>query len=183
MTRAVALLRGVNVGGHHLIKMDALRAIFESLGVRNPQTYVQSGNVVFQAPERNLAGLPERVEKAIERGFGFRPSVIVRTASELNEVIARNPFAVRRGIEPNKLAVLFLTGNPGAAARGKLRALETSPEELHIHDRELYIYFPNGMGRPKLSVPLIEKTLETAVTGRNWNTVTKLAEMAAKLEG
>ena len=183
MTVAISLLRGINVGGHHLIPMAALRALYEELGVRQPQTYLQSGNVVFRASARDLARLGGRLEAAIENRFGFRPDVMIRTAAELRDVIARNPFATRRGIEPAKLAVLFLARDPGAAARGKLRGIDTGPEELRIHDRELYIYFPNGMGRPKLSAQLIEKTLETPGTARNWNTVTRLAEMAEKLEG
>lgn len=183
MTVAISLLRGINVGGHHMIPMDALRTIYESLGVRDARTHLQSGNVVFRVDARGLARLHAGVEAAIERDFGFRPAVIGRTAAELREVIARNPFAGRRGLEPAKLAVLFLARDPGSVARNKLRQIDIAPEELHIGDRELYAYFANGMGRPKLSVQLIEKTLQTSATGRNWNTVTKLAELAAALEG
>jgi len=182
MTVAISLLRAVNVGRANRISMAALRAIYESLGVRNPQTYLQSGNVVFQSDERRLRGLHERVEREIERNFGFRTGVIGRTAGELRDVVARSPFPGRRGIEPNKLLVVFLASDPGAAARGRLRGLEAGSEELQIHDRELYIYFPDGLARPKLSVPLLEKTLGTSGTGRNWNTVRKLAEFAQKLD-
>src|SRR5665811_2227083 len=99
----ISMLRGVNVGAHNRIKMDALRALYESLGLRDPQTYVQSGNVVFRTDKRDLVALAKRIEDAIEQGFGFRPTVILRTSGELREVIARNPFAKRRGIEPTKL--------------------------------------------------------------------------------
>ncbi len=178
MPVVICLLRGVNVGGHHKIKMDALRDLYASLSLRDPQTYVQSGNAVFLARDRNLVSLARRIEQAIERTFGFRSDAILRTVSELKRVIARNPFASRDGIEPSKLAVTFLAGEPTAEARGKLLAIETAPEELRIDGRELYTCFPNGMARPKLSWPLVERTLAIPGTSRNWNTVTKLLELA-----
>ena len=180
MAVVVSMLRGVNVGGHNKIKMDALRALYESLGLRDVQTYVQSGNVVFRTDERELVRL--RIEKAIERSFGFRPDVIVRTSSELRDVIARNPFAARPGIDPSKLLVTFLAGDPGPEPRASILRIKADPEELSIHGRELYIYYPNGIGRSKLSHALVEKTLKTSGTGRNWNTVRKLLEMAERLE-
>jgi len=182
MTAIVCLLRGVNVGGHNKIKMDELRGLSESLGLRDPQTYVQSGNVVFATGERNLARLAARIESAIEKKLGFRPSVVLRTAAELREVIAANPFAGRREVEPGKLLVTFLATDPGPDARAAVLRLECHPEELRANGRELYIYFPNGMGRPKLKWPQVDKALKTAWTGRNWNTVIQLLEMAEKLE-
>ena len=103
----VSMLRGVNVGGHNMIRMDALRTLYISLKLLDPQTYVQSGNVVFRADCRDLVKLADQIEIAIERSVGFRPRVILRTAAEMREVVARNPFATRRGIEPNKLTVIF----------------------------------------------------------------------------
>jgi uncharacterized protein (DUF1697 family) len=182
MAVIISMLRGVNVGAHHRIKMDALRALYESLGLRDPQTYVQSGNVVFRTDKRDLAALAKRIEGAIEQGFGFRPAVILRTSSELRDVIARNPFAKRSGIEPSRLLVYFLASDPGAETRDKVLSLKAEPEELRMDGRELYIYYPSGMARPKLSWAVIEKTLKVPGTGRNWNSVTKLLEMAERLE-
>src|SRR5437762_13357712 len=105
MTVIISMLRGVNVGGHNNIKMDALRALYESLKLRAPQTYVQSGNVIFKTDERDIARLAKRIEDGIERKFGFRPDVVLRTAAEMKDVVARNPFAKRRGIEPGKLQI------------------------------------------------------------------------------
>ena len=182
MPVVISLLRGVNVGGHNLIRMEALRAVCESLGLQDSQTYVQSGNVMFRTEERNLPRLAKQIEDAIERTFGFRPAVIVRTPAELKDVIARNPFAERRGIEPNKLLVVFLAGSPDENARAKVLAIKTDPEELRMEGRELYMYFPEGMARPKLTWMAIEKMLKIPATARNWNTVTKLLEMAVNLD-
>jgi uncharacterized protein (DUF1697 family) len=178
----VSMLRGVNVGAHNRIKMDTLRALYESLGLRDPQTYVQSGNVIFRTDKRDLGALAKRIEDAIEEAFGFRPAVILRTTSELRDAIARNPFAKRRDIDPSKLLVNFLASDPGAEVRDKVLSLKTDPEELRMDGRELYIYFPNGMARPKMSWAVLERTLRTPGTGRNWNSVTKLLEMAERLE-
>jgi uncharacterized protein (DUF1697 family) len=101
----------------------------------------------------------------------------------LRDVIARNPFARRRGIDPRKLLVTFLAGAPSAEAREQALQIKADPEELHIDGREVYMYFPNGLARPKLSWVAVEKKLQTPGTGRNWNSVTKLLEIAEKLEG
>lgn len=182
MAVIISMLRGVNVGGHHKIKMDALRGLYESLKPRDAQTYIQSGNVVCRTEEQDLALLAQRIENAIERGFDFRPGAILRTSSDLREVIASNPFRTRRGIDPSKLVVIFLASDPGPEARDKVRRITADPEELRMVGRELYIYFPNGMGRSKLSPAVIEKMLKTPGTGRNWNTVRKLLEIAERLE-
>jgi len=182
MAVIISMLRGVNVGGHNKIKMEALRALYESMKLRDAQTYVQSGNVIFRTDERDIPRLAKRIEDGIERNFGFRPNVILRTAAEMREVVARNPFAKRRRIEPSKLLVSFLAGDPREEAREKVRQIKCDPEELRIEGRELYIYFPNGIGRSKLSLGVLEKTLKTPGTGRNWNSVTKVLEMAEKLE-
>jgi len=180
MPMLISLLRGVNVGGHHKVKMDELRALYESLGFEDVQTYINSGNVLFRTAGRDLVRLRKRIEDAIESACGFRATVILRTPSDLRGVIARNPFAARPGMDPSKLAIHFLAADPSAAAREQVRAMDAAPEELHIDGRELYMYFPNGMARPKLSLPQVEKTLQVSGTSRNWNTVRKLLEMAGK---
>lgn len=176
------MLRGVNLAGHRKISMGDLKALYESLGLRNVQTYINSGNVIFKTAGRDFARLRKRIEDAIENSHGFRSDVILRTPAELREVIARNPFAARPGMEPSRLAISFLAGEPDAEAVEKVRAIKAEPEELRIDGRELYIYFPNGMARPNLSMALVERTLKTPGTSRNWNTARKLLEMAEKLE-
>jgi uncharacterized protein (DUF1697 family) len=182
MAVIISLLRGINIGGHHKIKMDALRDLYKSLGLQDAQTYLQSGNVVFRMKRRDHAKLAKRIEDAIEQSFGFRINVVLRTSSELSEVISRSPFAKRRGLDPKKLAVIFLKEAPSAECLRAALKIETAPEELRIDGREAYLYFPNGMARPKMSWPIIERTLRTSGTGRNWNTVTKLFELAQTME-
>ncbi|HEY6394147.1 MAG TPA: DUF1697 domain-containing protein [Candidatus Binataceae bacterium] len=181
MPVVIAMLRGVNVGGHNQIKMDALRALCESLKLRNACSHIQSGNVIFKtASDAGAAG--KRLETGIERSFGFRPAVIVRTVAEMKTAISKNPFAGRDDVDPRKLLVYFLAANPGAEAREKVARIKADPEELRLGARELYIYFTNGLARPKLSMPAVERALQTPATGRNWNVVTKLLEIAETLE-
>jgi uncharacterized protein (DUF1697 family) len=178
----VTLLRGVNVGSANRMKMEALRKVYESLGLRAVTTYLQSGNVVFLAPEHGLATLPGCLETAIEKAFGFRPRVIARTGEELRQVVAANPFARRSGIEPAKLLVTFLAEHPSDEANQKLREIPSAPEEIHLVGRELYIHYPNGLGRPKVPWTSLEKLLKIPGTGRNWNTVINLLDLVGRLE-
>lgn len=178
----ISMLRGINVGGHNLIKMDALRALYQSLLLEYAQTYVQSGNVVFRTEDHDLVRLSNQIENAIEQTFGFRPAVVLRTLAELHDVVARNPFAMRSDISPNKLLVTFLAGDPGQEARDKLLRIKAHPEEIQVERRELYIYFPAGMGRSKLPITSIDKIVNTPGTSRNWNSVLKLLAMAETLQ-
>jgi uncharacterized protein (DUF1697 family) len=176
----ISMLRAVNVGQRR-IKMEDLRALYESLKLRGAQTYVQSGNVIFKSEEPDMVKLGLRIEKAVEKAYGFHSDVILRTASELKAVVANNPFVDRSNIHPSKLLVLFLAGDPGAEARSKVLAIKTDPEELRVAGREVFIHYPNGMGQTKLSWMSIEKALKTTGTGRNWNSVTKMLEIAEKM--
>jgi uncharacterized protein (DUF1697 family) len=182
MTVAISMLRGVNVGGRHKIGMEALRKLYASLCLRNAQTYIQSGNVVFTTDERDLDLVGGRIGTAIERAFGFRPEIVLRTVNQLRELVAGNPFAARTGLDPRKLVVMFPAGDPGAENLRQLLAIEADPEELRVKGRHLYIWFPNGVGRAKLSLALVEKTLKIPATGRNWNTVVRLLAMAEAME-
>jgi uncharacterized protein (DUF1697 family) len=179
---AVAMLRSVNLPNHQKVNMQALKTLCTSLGLRDVQSYIQSGNLVFRDTDEDPVALARRMEEAMEASFGFRPVVIVRTASELRKVIAKNPFAGRKEVEPSKLLVVFMNGAPMKQARDKLLAIPCDPEELHIHGREVYIYYPDGMARPKIPLIRMEKALQCSSTGRNWNTVNKLLAMAEALE-
>ena len=177
----VSLLRGVNVGGH-LIKMDALRDLYESLGLRRAETFIQSGNVVFSTQARDLPRLARRIEDAIEKRFGFPCDVVLRSAAEMRDSLARNPFDERPGIDPSRLLVTFLGGDPDPEGSAALSAMDIAPEELRIIGRDVWAYFPNGLARPKLPWHDIGKRLKTAGTARNLSTVRKLLAMAERQE-
>ena len=180
MTTITCMLRGVNVGGHNIMKMDALRDLCGSLGLSDSQTCLQSGNVVFRTRERNLLSLARDMEGAIERKFGFRSDVILRTTEELKEVIAGNPFSGRDDIDAGRLLVFFLQNAPSQETQDAILRIRAGPEEIRTANRELYVYFPYGQGKSKL-MPVLGKALKTPWTGRNWNTVTKLLEIAASM--
>jgi uncharacterized protein (DUF1697 family) len=182
MSVIISMLRSVNLASHNRLKMDDLRAFYESLGFTAVQTYIQSGNVVFKSKSQDLTRLSRRIEDELERRFSFRTDVILRTPSDLKDILARNPFAKRPGLEPGKLLVDFLVREPSAEALEKASKLKAAPEELRIVGRELYMYFPNGMGRPKISWGAVEKVLNTPGTGRNLNTVRNLLEIALEME-
>ena len=178
MSVMVSMLRGVNVGGHNKIKMTELKAMYESLGFKNVQTYIQSGNVVFETRESGNEKLGKKIATAIEKKFGFCPEVIVRTTGEMVQVVEKNPFAKEK-FDPAKLAVFFLASDPGKAARDAVAKIEADPEVLKPVGREIYIYFPDGQGKSKLKFGVVEKAInKIAWTARNWNTVQKLVEMA-----
>jgi uncharacterized protein (DUF1697 family) len=171
----IALLRGVNVGGNAL-KMDRLREICVKLGAKNPRTYVQSGNVVFEA-----AGTASDWEVKLERklaGESRLPiSVLVRTSTEMPKVLAGNPFLRENGIDTARLAVTFLQQSPAKPALAALAALEIGSERFHCAGKELYLHCPDGFANAKLYT--LDKILKQRTTTRNWNTVIKLCEMCS----
>jgi len=179
----ISMLRGVNVGPHNRIKMDALRAVYESLKFETPRTYVQSGNVIFRTKEKNSGRLAAKIQTAIEKKFKCSPEVILRTAEELRKAIAATPFADRPDLEPGKILVTFLAAAPPLEAQAGFDKFKDYPEEVHLKGRELYIYFPNGSGRSKLPWSAVEKVLKVSGTARNWNSVKAMLEIAEEMEG
>ena len=177
----IGLLRGVNVGGSHLVPMQQLRDLCCSLGLQDVKTYLQSGNLIFSTKERNIDAAAKKLETALEQKFGFRVDVIVRTAEQLKDVIAANPFAKRREVAPNKLHVVFLGNELSTETKKAIAALQPDKEELRFGGRELYIYFPDGMGQSKF-MPRVTRLLKNSGTARNWNTVTKLLEIAKEMQ-
>lgn len=163
----VSLFRGINVGGRHLVKMDALRKLHESLGFSDVKTLLQSGNVAFRAESADAA----TIENAFEREFGFASAVVLRSVEELRAIAAACPFEPGDDRKPNWIAIAFFEGKVDERA---IRALEgyEGPESVEIAEREIYLYYAEGMGRSKLP-------LKGDATVRNWNTVTKLLELAS----
>jgi len=180
------MLRGVNLLGYNRIKMDALRALYESIKLKDARTHIASGNVIFRTSvrtnEKTSAALAKKIQSAIESEFGFRPEVILRTPEEMRSAIAASPFAGRRDLHPSKILVTFLAAEPGPEARVTLASFKDYPEELHLKGRELYIYFPNGAGKSKLPWSKVEKLTKVTGTARNWNSVTKMLAIAEEME-
>jgi uncharacterized protein (DUF1697 family) len=173
----IALLRGINVGGHKIIKMDQLRNAFEELGFENVATYVQSGNVVFKSPKETSANLSRKIEEMLLRRFNMSVPVIVRTAEEVGEVLRNNAFLKERGADVTRLHVTFLSHAPQRTAVRGLDAIAAGEDRFHCRGQEIYLHCPNGFGGTKLSINAFEKVLAVGATTRNWNTVNKLYEM------
>jgi uncharacterized protein (DUF1697 family) len=182
MTGYVSLLRGINVGGNKIIKMEALRALHEELGLAGAQTLLQSGNVVFASNEADAAALARRIKDGIRRRFALDVEIMLRRAAELDRILRRNPFPEEGRRDPSHLLVMFLAAPPKADAKAALASAEVAPERLEIIGSEVFLYYPNGIGRSKLTGTLIEKRLGIAGTARNLNTLAKLLEMAQALE-
>ena len=174
----VALLRGINVGGHQKIRMADLRVLMEGLGHESVETYLQSGNAVFRSPRKTDAALASGMEEAIAVELGLTVSVLVRTGAELDRVVHGTPYG-DRGADMKQLHVAFLSAAPTAAAVKKLAAAQFAPDELEVAGREVYLHYPDGPGRSKLTNAVLERRLGVAATMRNWRTVTTLAELVA----
>ena len=177
MTACMSLFRGINVGGHHKIRMDELKGVHEALGFKDVISYIQSGNVVFTSDDADVARLRRQIEDGFEKTFGFHVEVIVRTSAELQEIIDQNPFQSQPGKESKWVVVMFLAARPDATAQEDLLKTYAGPEELFFTGKEVYIYYPNGIGRSKLSNSFIEKKLKTVGTARNWNTILQLQKL------
>ena len=180
MTVFIALFRAINVGGNRLVKMEALRALHESLGLRGVRSYIQSGNVVFSSDETDTTRLQKQLEGAFEERFGFHSDVLLRTSAELLEIIQNNPF----GNQPDKkrefTVVMFLAKAPDGIAPYALLKQHSGPEEVFIIGKQAYIYYTYGQGRSTLTGNVLEKKLNTVGTARNWNTILQLYDMTQR---
>lgn len=171
----VALLRGINVGGKNKLPMKELAALFIAAGCKNVETYIQSGNVVFDAPAAVVKRLPGAVGEAIQQEFGYQVPLIVRSGTELAKVVAANPFLAQGALD-KELHVYFLADKPAVA---ELDAKRSPPDEFDLLGREIYLRLPNGMGRTKLTNAYFDSKLKTVCTARNWATVLHLAAMTS----
>jgi len=173
----VALLRGVNVGGKNRLPMSSLVDLFTTVGCRSVETYIQSGNIVFQATERVARAVPEAVSDGIAKRLGFRIPVVMRSATELQSAAKLNPF-LRAGVDVATLHIAFLKERPTPARLASLDLRRSPPDELIALGRELYLRLPNGGARSKFTNAYLDAKLVTTSTVRNWRTVLKLVEMA-----
>ena len=175
--RVAALLRGINILPNKRIAMPALRAIVESQGHRDVETYLQSGNVVFTPAADPSGDLARSLERAIMAATGLDVAVVVRTGRELARIVAANPYSVE---DPTRLVIAFLGDEMEPAQLGLRDLVDYLPDELTQVGRELYISVPNGQARSKLMEDLTKPHQPTTVTVRNWRTVMALAELTVK---
>jgi uncharacterized protein (DUF1697 family) len=181
MQNYISFLRGVNMTGHNSIKMTDLSALFIKLGLKDAETFIQSGNVIFS----DHGGIPpltlsKTLEQAILERFNYIIPVMIRTNSELNDLFSANPFLKETDFDPSKMAVLFLHDEPSDDQIQKVANVDFPPDKFMIVGREIFIYCPNGFGRTKLYTNFFEKKMGVIGTARNWKTVTTISGIADK---
>jgi uncharacterized protein (DUF1697 family) len=173
----IGLLRAVNVGGRNQIAMADLRDLMTDLKLANPRTLLQSGNVVFETDSRRAAELESLLETELQRRLNIAADIILRSGEEWRELIARNPFKEEAEGDPGRLIVMVLKDAPDPRLVKDLQAGIAGPELVRAGPKHLYIVYPDGVGRSRLTNAVIERTLRTRGTGRNWNTVLKLGAL------
>lgn len=183
MPAYIALLRAVNLGGYGKIAMTDFRKLLEGLGYKNVQTYIQSGNAVFDVPG-SAANVGAAIAAGIEKLMGAPVDVMIRTHDDLSRLIAANPFAKEAAANGALVHVGFLAGHAGTGAEAALRGIvEKYPsrrDRYHLAGEHIYFHLPDGAAETKFSGKSLDKAVGVAVTGRNWNTVLKLHEMSRR---
>ena len=174
--RYVALLRGINVGGANMIKMADLKAEFEALGFENVRTYINSGNLAFDAKKSSENKLADKIETAVEALVGRQIAVVVREQKDIKRILQNNPFDGEFGSH-KEMHVLFLKGELQNEKVAQLKAAAFPGERYEVADREIYCHLPTGVADSLLTKGIIDKKLKVVFTGRNWRTVEKIADL------
>ncbi len=178
-TTHIALLRAINVGGHKKIAMADVRDFIAALGFHDARSILQTGNLIFRSDGRTNADLERLLEAKARQRLNLDTTFFVRARRELDAIITRNPFPDEAESDLSHLVVIFLKDTPGAPAVSALQAAIEGPEVVRADGKQLYVVYPAGIGRSRLALSLIEDKLGTRGTGRNWNTVLKIAALAA----
>ena len=179
MNTWIALFRGINVGGNHMLPMKDLVAQLADLGCQDVKTYIQSGNAVFQCSVAKASTLSGRIAAAVEERRGFRPRVLVMKAADLESAVAANPFPEAEA-EPKSLHLWFLADRPSRPDLASLKACKAANERYVLKGGVFYLHAPDGIGRSKLA-ERVERTLGVEATARNWRSVCKILELARAL--
>ena len=179
MTTYIAVLRAINLGAHNRVAMADLRAMLEKIGFEDPRTLVVSGNVVFRSSSSSADKIEKLLEAASTKHLGVTTDYFVRSAAEWQAIIAANPFAAEAKSDPGRMVMMCLREAPSPAAVKALQAAIKGREIVRAKGKHAYFVYPDGQGRSKLTIQVIEKALGTRGTARNWNTVLKLGELAS----
>ncbi len=179
MAACIALLRAVNLGSHNKVSMADLRELLSELGLKNPQSLLQSGNLVFEANARSTAQLERLLETGAAKQLGLSTGFYVRTGAEWQRIIAANPFPKEAKLDPGHTVLMCLKDAPPPAAAKALQDAIKDREVVRVKGRQAYFLYPDGIGNSRLTMTLIEKKLGTTGTARNWNTVLKLGALVA----
>ncbi|HYX08742.1 MAG TPA: DUF1697 domain-containing protein [Bacteroidales bacterium] len=177
METYISLLRGINVGGKNSVSMETIRSVYAMLGLDNIQTYVQSGNIVFNSL-RDAEELSVMISNGIARASGFPVEVILRKYDVWKEMIRHNPFAGRKEINEKHIYFTLLKREPKPELLKSISHQDFLPDEWHYYDETIYLYCPNGYGRTKINNNFFERKLKVPATTRNRKTVLKLTELA-----
>ncbi|MFY0481307.1 DUF1697 domain-containing protein [Flavobacterium sp. PLA-1-15] len=177
MTTHLALLRGINVSGHNMIKMEALKTTLEAIGFQNVTTYIQSGNVFVDTEEENASKVGFMIKQEIFKVFGHEVPVIVIAKNDLSACFKNNPFLNEKDVDTKKLYVAFVSIALKKESINDLKMSQFKPDEVSIDENRIYIKYAVGAGKTRLDQKYIEKKLNVISTIRNWNTVTQLLKM------
>lgn len=177
MTTHLALLRGINVSGHSMIKMDALKTTLEAIGFQNVLTYIQSGNVFVDTEEENAAAVGFKIKQQIFKVFGHEVPVVVIAKEDLEACFKNNPFLKEKNLDSKKLYVAFISTTLSNTSMNDLRISQFKPDEASIDGNKIFIKYAIGAGKTRFDQKYIEKKLNVIATIRNWNTVTQLLKM------
>ncbi len=177
MQTYIAILRGINVSGHKIIKMAELREHLASLGFSNLTTYIQTGNIVFQSNSMENSVLEEKICNNIKDNYGFDVPVIVRSQEEWQNVVDRLPFNLDEN-DITRVAVTYLKEKPAQIPLEEINKFKAVNDQLVFEGKEVYLHIPDGFGKSKLTLDVLERKLKVSATTRNWKTTIKLLEMA-----
>jgi uncharacterized protein (DUF1697 family) len=181
MTTNISILRGINVSGQKLIKMDDLRHLYEKLGFHNVTTYVQSGNVIFKSDDIEPNDLGQNISQQIQKDYGFEVPVIVLTIGKLKQILDNNPFLNDPNKEHSHLYVTFLASQPASFEKAAIESKKQNEEEISFSENVIYLYCPEGYGRTKLNNNFLESKLKVVATTRNWKTTNELFKIANQM--
>ncbi len=180
MQKYISILRGINVGGHKMIKMDVLRKMYEALDFSDIKTYIQSGNVIFACKKTNCTYLENKIAENIVKTFGFDVPVMVKEVQDIAIILQNNPFVKDRNEDEKALHVTFLSEIPDTEAVEKIKNATYDGDEFVIVEKTVYLYCVNSYHKTKLSNNFFEKKLNVTATTRNWKTVNELAKIASE---